>query len=175
MNKNNKNIPIKNYIYALLLFIFTILFIVYIFMWVNVKQEEKYLNSFLINTNTVKYIFNDIEEINNAILESPSSFILFTGYTKDKTMYKIEKEIKKIIDEHNIIDNFYYLDVTDNTNDIQFINSFNKNFDTNVSSFPIILYFEDHKASKLFKLDKNIDKNLKTFNNFVSRKFYKDD
>ena len=53
--KNNdlKKVPLKNYFIALLVLIGGILLIVYIFEWYQVKETEKYMESYLLKSNTI--------------------------------------------------------------------------------------------------------------------------
>lgn len=158
MKKNSKEIKkisIKNYILSLLILVGGILLVLYIFSWYQVKQEEKYMNSYLINTNTVSNYITDINTIKQVINEAPNNYFIFIGYRNDKEEYDIEVNLKKIIDDYEIADYFYYIDITDNKD----INSINNILGTSIDKTPVFIYVRDGKI-----LNKNIVK--KTDNGF---------
>ena len=109
----NKSLSMKNYLVACLLILGIVLVVLYFYKWHQVKEEEKYLNSYLVNTGTVNLEMSDIKEINTVLSETPSYYFVYISYTKEEDVYNLEKELKPLITEYDLQNNFYYINVTD--------------------------------------------------------------
>ena len=123
--------------------------ILYIYKWYQVKEQEKYLNSYLITSNTISQEMTDINEISSVLSETGNYYFVYIGYNKDENIYQFEKDLKPIIDKYDLHNNFYYINVTD-------IKEKNKNYlkdiakelnitENELKKVPIILYFNDAK------------------------------
>ncbi len=142
-----RNQTAKKYL-AMLCIILAIIFLaLYFNKWNTIKEQEKYYNSYLISTNTISLEMNDINEINSVLSETPNYYFLYISYTNDEDVYNLETKLKPLIDEYQLQNNFYFLNVTDikkeNKNykeDIANTLNINKNI---ISKVPIILYFKD--------------------------------
>lgn len=143
----NKSYSHKNYLIGLGIIIGIVLIGLYINKWQQVKEEEKYINSYLISTKTISLEMNDISEINSVLSETPNYYFVYISYTKDKDVYNLEKKLKPLIDDYKLHNNFYFINVTD-------IKDNNKNYKTDIakelnvsydtiSNVPVILYFNN--------------------------------
>ena len=150
-NSNEKYIEPKNYVYALLILVGGILLALYIFEWVNVKKEEKIMNSYLITSKTVEA--TDLESISQSIVEAPASYFIFLSYTDSLSNYNLEKTLKRVIDKYQINDIFYYVDVTDLKNENKdYIKVIKKSLDLpDLENVPAIIYVDEGHI-----LEKNI-------------------
>jgi len=149
-NNNNKYIPIRNYVYGALIIIAVILLTWYIISWYSVKKQEKLMTSYLITTNTLTYEIKDLNEIVQVLKESPSEYFVYISYTNDENIYRLEKKLKKIIDEYNLKDEFYYINITDNINDKDIYNRLNNSFNTTqIKKAPCILYFKNNELEQV--------------------------
>ncbi len=142
-----KNISLKKYIIAIIICIFSILFVFYIFSWINLFKDKKYSKSYLVSSKTVSLEVNDIAEIENTFSEAPSEYFIFIGFHNDEEIYNLEKSLKKIIDKYKLNDIFYYIDITDLKNEDGYIDKINNvfNLDHKIQSVPTILYFKNRK------------------------------
>jgi len=148
-NTKYKNKPISTKKIAILLCVVlgAIFVVLYCFKWHQVREDEKYIQSYLISTNTISLEMNSIDDINSVLSETPSNYFIYISYTGDKDVYDFEKKLKPLIDEYSLQNSFYYLNVTD----IKDTNSNYKkdiakelNIDSNnISDIPVILYFKD--------------------------------
>ena len=141
-NQNTKNWLVKTFI-----IVGVLLFILYIYEWYVVKEQEKYINSYLIDSKTISLEMTEINEIDSVLSETGSYYFVYIGYTKDKNVYSLEKKLKPIIDDYDLHNNFYYINVTDikedNKNYIKDIAS-KLNIDSkDIKKVPVILYFKD--------------------------------
>ena len=142
-----KNQIVKKYIIGLCIILAIIFLALYLNKWNTVKEQEKYLNSYLISTNTISLEMNDINEIQSVLSETPNYYFLYISYTGEEDVFNLEKELKPLIDEYQLQNNFYFLNITD-------FKDTNKNYKEDVaqelginasiiSEVPIILYFKD--------------------------------
>lgn len=143
----NKPVTLKKITICLGVVLGVIFIVLYAYKWHQVKEDEKYLQSYLINSNTINLEMNSINSINSVLSETPSNYFIYVSYTGDKDIYNFEKKLKPLIDDYGIQNNFYYLNVTD-------IKKENKNYKNdiakelninskNLSNIPVILYFKD--------------------------------
>lgn len=126
-----------------------VLVAIYCYKWHQVNIQKKYLNSYLVETGTINLEMTDINEINSVLLETPSYYFIYISYTKDEDVYNFEKKLKPIIDNYDLRNNFYYINITD-------IKEKNKNYREDIArelhidiekinKIPTILYFKDGK------------------------------
>ena len=153
--KSKPKVALKNYIYAGLILVGGILLVQYIFKWVEVKNEEKLMTSYLISSNTINSSIDDLNTLEQILKETSSSYFIYFGYTKDENVYNFEKKLKRIIDNYNLSDNFYYVDLTDikekNNNYLEDIK--NKLKINNLDRVPAIIYVKDGVTQKENILD----------------------
>ncbi|MBQ6841282.1 MAG: hypothetical protein IJO63_04115 [Bacilli bacterium] len=156
-NKSDKYFTIRHYIYGALIFIAIILLIWYILSWYNVKQTEKLMNSYLVTTSTVTYEIKDLTEIVQVLKESPSEYFVYISYNNDEDVYKLEKKLKNVIDEYNLKDEFYYINITDEIEDKDIYTRLNDAFNTTqIKNAPCILYFKNNQLEKVIIEDNKV-------------------
>ena len=153
----NKKIPTKNYVYSLLILFAGIFLTLYICEWINVKNEEKLMNSYLITSKTINSNIEDFNSLEQILKETSSSYFIYIGYTGDQDVYQLEKKLKRVIDIYSLSDNFYYFNVTkimeENKNYINLIkNKLNIN---NLERVPAIVYVHNGKIENVNILDGN--------------------
>ena len=105
--------------------------------------------SYLISSDTIYLIVNNINEIKNVFLEAPNYYFVYISSLCNENTYNLEKELKPLIDEYQLQNNFYFWDVTnfkdsnlDYKKDIALALGIDQNI---ISDIPIILYFKDGK------------------------------
>lgn len=149
MVKSESPSTMKNIVIMILFILGVILLTLYFYKWYQVKQDGKYLESYLISSNTINFEMNEIEEIKTVLSETPSYYFVYIGYTKDKAVNELEKELKPLITDYDIQNNFYYLNITNiKENDNNYKESIAKELNISkkkVEDIPVILYFKDGK------------------------------
>lgn len=151
----NKKIPSKNYLYALLILVGGILFVLYIFEWINVKTQEKLMTSYLISSNTINSRVEDLDSLNQILKETSSSYFVYLSYTGNEDIYKFEKELKRVIDNYDLSDNFYYVDLTKikDANE-NYLNDVKQKLNVNtLEQVPAIIFVKDGKIENANVLD----------------------
>jgi len=151
INKNNI-LPFKHYFYVIAGVIVVILLIWYGFSWYQAIKKERLDKSYLITSNTINLELNEGKEITYSLQETPNEYFVFISYTGDEKEYNLEKKLKRIIDNYNIADKFYYINVTDKIKNNNLMSYLNKSFNTDlISSIPCILYYEDGKLNTVIQ------------------------
>lgn len=143
--KSKKNIySLKKTIYIALSIIILILLIWYAYSWYKVKNLEKYYNSYLLNSNTVSLEIKDLNEVVQVLKESPNEYFILISYTGNEEVYKLEKKLKELIDNYNLKDEIYYVNITSIKNDDDLYDKINNTFNTKlINNVPAILYFKN--------------------------------
>lgn len=158
--KNERFIPIKNYFIALLLVVVIVFLTWYGFAWYEVAKENKLSTSYLVKEKIISKEISDLQEAIEVFSEPPSSYYLLISYNGDEDVYNMEKSLISLINEYNLNDYIYYLNVTsikDEDNCIAQINTALSLEDVKVSQIPTIVYFNNGKAVDVIeRLDDNL-------------------
>lgn len=169
--KNAKYIPTKNYVYGLLILLAIVFLAWYAISWYEVKQKDKLMNSYLITTNTLLYEIKSLDEVVQVLRESPSEYFVYISYTNDEDVYRLEKKLKKVIDNYELHDEFYYINITDNKDD-KILTKLNDTFNTTkISNVPCILYFKNNTLEQII-VDKNSVFNINDFTTLLDTNNY---
>ncbi len=168
MKKFKRRIPIKNYIYSIIILVGVILLILYIFSWYNVKKEEKLMKSYLISSKTIESKIDNLQDLEQTLSEAPLSYFVIFSYTGNEDVYNMERSLKRVIDRYKLNDSIYYVDASKNLNNKEYINNLNKMFKTkNVKYLPVIIYVEEGKAKEVLNnITSDSFKELLERNNF---------
>lgn len=161
------NINFKKIFYFILGFLLIIFLIWYIISWKNVKQEEKLMNSYLITSNTLSVEIKDLSETVQVLKESPSEYFVYISYTNDEKIFNFEKKLKKLIDNYNLKDEFYFVNVTNIKDDENFYSEINDTFNTKlINNIPCILHFKNNELKKVI-YNKDLNKTYTNFENLL--------
>lgn len=161
------NINFKKLFYFIIGFLLIIFLIWYIISWKNVKQEEKLMNSYLITSNTLSVEIKDLSETIQVLKESPSEYFVYISYTNDEKVFNFEKKLKKLIDNYNLKDEFYFVNVTNIKDDENFYSEINDTFNTKlISNIPSILHFKNNELKKVI-YNKDLNKTYTDFENLL--------
>ena len=161
------NINFKKLFYFILGFLLIIFLIWYIISWKNVKKEEKLMNSYLITSNTLSVEIKDLRETVQVLKESPSEYFVYISYTNDEKVFNFEKKLKKLIDNYNLKDEFYFVNVTNIKDDENFYSEINDTFNTKlISNIPSILHFKNNELKKVI-YNKDLNKTYTDFENLL--------
>ncbi|MBE6154435.1 MAG: hypothetical protein E7163_02535 [Firmicutes bacterium] len=164
----NKAIYYKNYLLGFGVVLGIIFIILYINKWHQVKEQEKYLNSYLMSNNTINLEITDINAIDSVLSETPNYYFVYISYTQDKKVYNLEKNLKPIIDNYDLQNNFYFINITN-------IKDKNKNYkeeiakelkigNNYINNIPVILYFKNGELINSVNNSKDFENLLKEQN-----------
>ena len=69
----------------------------------NNKLNKGYISKYV---STIKY-----EELDSSLAELGDKYYIYFGYTGDEDVYKLEKDIKRVVFNNHLEDNFLYVNV----------------------------------------------------------------
>lgn len=136
-----KKIPTKNYV---ILFGIAVLIICACFAFYNVYNEVKdnNISSSPLSTHQVLY-----EDLTDTTVEMNADTLLLVSYVQDEEVHNNEKEIRKMLNKKNLLDNVLYLDVTEYKDRENFIEELNKTLKLEdklkIDKIPAIIYYKD--------------------------------
>lgn len=136
-----KKIPTKNYV---ILFGIAVLIICACFAFYNVYNEVKdnNISSSPLSTHQVLY-----EDLTDTTVEMNADTLLLVSYVQDEEVHNNEKEIRKMLNKKNLLDNVLYLDVTEYKDREKFIEELNKTLKLEdklkIDKIPAIIYYKD--------------------------------
>lgn len=91
------------------------------------------------------------EDLKNTTIEMNNDAFLVISYTGDDEVYNNEKEIKKMLNKQNMLDDVTYLDVTKDHLNADFITDLNEvlNLSNNlkIKTFPAVIYYRNGVAT----------------------------
>lgn len=158
---SNKKIPVTNYIKLILVILITV-FIAFLLRNWYISGRDYELNIPIIRDTLISEINTD--EVYNYIRENENA-ILYIGVVSDVACRTFEEEFNQVIRDKSLEDTITYLNITKSSNKKEFINDFNKFYDTNILGYPSIVIFEEGevKATLTVKTGKelNIDDAIK--------------
>jgi len=143
--KKNKKVPSRNYLIAVLTIAAVLLLTIYGFEWYKAYENEKLSTSYLMKSNTIFHEIKDLDSLDLILSEAPGEYFLYISYTNSRDIYNLEKDLKDVIEEHQLSDEFYFLNVTSIMDDEDFYKRLNAALDISfeIKTIPIILYFRD--------------------------------
>ncbi len=163
IKKNERFVPIKNYVLAGVIVVVVILLAWYAFAWYKVVNENRISTSYLVNEKVISKELK-LEEVSSVFSEPLNEYFIYVSYTGSEDVYNMEKDIEGVINQYGINDKLYYLNVTDVKDEDDFKKKINDTLgevlDMNgkeVSTVPTIIYCKDGKVVDIInRLDNNI-------------------
>lgn len=104
---NLREIPLKNYLYLLLILIISTLFLIYIYAWYETYNESKLYTGIMNNYLTVI----NYNELDNYIIENKDA-IIYVSVLGNEDINKFEEKFKNNISENNLKNTILYLNLT---------------------------------------------------------------
>ena len=142
MNKKERVIPKKNYLYVLLMIIGVVIITFAIFnlndKYQLKKLEQSYFEGYLNEISS--------KELNTVLTEPSSELFILLTETNNEKIYNFEIDLMKIIKKNNLRDNFIYLDLTNKNEEI---NDLNKMFNIKLREIPAIIYLKNGELIKV--------------------------
>ena len=154
--KEQKDIPVKNYIIVIIIFTASIFIAFFLRNWYRSYQDYEKTIPILKNViSEVRY-----NEIYNYIGDN-QSVIIYMGVADDDDCRILESDLKKIIEKKHLKDRIVYFNITDVEDRELLLTEFNDKYATNnkIYAYPALILMEDGKI---------IDFRSKTANNNLS-------
>ncbi len=156
MNKEEKKIAPKNYVIYGIVCILTVVFVFYLSMWYETRQEYYENNSVM--TGVLAEV--NKQEFASYVMENPNT-VIYMASSKDILIKDFEKKLKKYVSNNNFTNPIVYFDLSQiNNNDIiSEIKSISNNVkieNFNINTGVNFIVFENGKVKAV--LHKNSDK-----------------
>ena len=153
VSKNERFIPIKNYIMAVVIVVAAVLLTMYGFSWYNVLREGRVSQSYLVKSKVISNEITSLREVNAIFAEVPEEYFIYISYTGSEEIYNIEKQLKKVINEYELNDKIYYLNVTSIKDEQDYLDQINKSLklEDEITQVPTIVYIKDGKVVDIIK------------------------
>lgn len=153
VTKNERFIPIKNYVIAFGIVVAAVLLTIYGFAWYNVLKEGKVSQSYLVKEKVISNEIQSLDEVEAIFAEVPDEYFIYISYTGSEEIYNMEKELKKVINKYELNDQIYYLNVTEIKEKDDYIDKINKslNLEEKVTQVPTIVYIKEGKVVDIIK------------------------
>ena len=153
--EENKTIPLKNYIYVVIMFFIVVLIVLGLRAWY--RNYKEYKLQIPVIEGQIQQI--DIEELNEYIIEH-DDFFMYIGTVSNKNCRAIEKDLVKVLTKRNIKDETIYLNMSNISNDKKKLNDKLKSlgFDYNDAEYPMFLIVNGKKITSIvYRKDSKIN------------------
>lgn len=148
IEESKRFVPLKNYLVAAGIILIIIALTWYAFAWYKVVKENKVSTSYLVKEKIISKEITDLNEVTDVFSEVPTSYFIYISYTGDEDIYNMEKNLQTVINEYNLNDSIYYINVTSIKDDKDCIDKINEALslnDTKITSIPTIIYYNNGK------------------------------
>lgn len=146
-------IPKRNYLILGLVIVVTLILVYYFYMWSQAYKEKK-LNIRILDSYMEVINYN---ELDNFLVENPD-VIVYVSVLENSTIREFEKKLKKSFRNHEIENEMFYLDITEDIRDdkikANMINNYKIN-SVNMTNVPCLLIFEEGKLKTIYSVRKN--------------------
>lgn len=153
MNNNesmytNKPVTMRDYLFYFLIITAIAFICVYFVRYHTVKIKEKTSVSYLVKNNYIDNQIQGIQELKQVLNEKPNKLILYLSYHNSKNIYNIEKNIAKAFTDYDTKDITYIYDFTTMKEKVtNYKEILDDTLDISVTSFPVIIIYEDGQIS----------------------------
>ena len=149
-NINERNIPLKNYVIVFSVVIFTLLLVLSLFIFFNVKKNRE------LQIPVIRGAVPEIEEKDvDSYMREHDYFLLYIGTSDNTNCRSLEEDLKDFIKTKNI-NNLVYLNITNVKDKKLFYDEYNKKYAEGVklSNYPAFIIIRDNKIYDLVERDK---------------------
>lgn len=158
-NKIEKKFEWKQYFYYIAFILILIIVIIGIWDITTYYAFDNSNTSYLVSSRTIKKNKSLVlKHAKETFINLKGDYFVYVGYTGDKSIYSLERKMRKVIKDYDIEDRFYYVNVDDL-----------KTEDSRLEKINYYLNLKDAKISKvptIYYVDKD---NEVTYNNIITR------
>ena len=139
-----REIPLKNYVYLVLIVFLTLGILYYLYLW-SIEYRKEVTSDSVISSSLQLINYNEVEDY---IVENDNVCLYISN--KNIELKDFEKSLKHLIEKYNLERKILYLDITNNiSNDKYNIG------DTYLTGVPKFIYFIDGKLVSSYDIDYN--------------------
>lgn len=154
-NKKKEKIDIRKYVnFALSMIAIVLIALISIKLYHTYQNNKLGESDFARMAGSIQY-----DDIENATSEMSTDSFILISYVKDEDVKNFEDQLKKTVIEHELQNNFYYLNATDLMLEENYQDSLNKKFNLKdpyeIDMLPAILYYKEGKFMTSISSSKN--------------------
>ena len=144
--KEERIIPLKNYVILAITLILSIILVVYFYMWHNEFMSNRVYTPVLDDyLSVVNY-----NELDDYLVENKNVALYISVLDNDQTR-NFEKKFKNVINEYLLNDNLLYMDLSKEKNDINLYNSIVNKYQ--LKDLPCIVIFKNGVIDDVYSVD----------------------
>lgn len=137
-----REIPLKNYVYLVLIVFLTLGILYYLYLW-SIEYRKEVTSDSVISSSLQLINYNEVEEY---IVENDNVCLYISN--KNIELKDFEKSLKHLIEKYNLERKILYLDITNNVSD----NKYNIG-DAYLTGVPKFIYFIDGKLASSYDIN----------------------
>lgn len=139
-----REIPLKNYVYLVLIVFLTLGILYYLYLW-SIEYRKEVTSDSVISSSLQLINYNEVEEY---IVENDNVCLYISN--KNIELKDFEKSLKHLIEKYNLERKILYLDITNNISNDEYNIG-----DTYLTGVPKFIYFIDGKLVSSYDIDYN--------------------
>ena len=155
MERNNRDVPKKNYFVVIVVSILVIVLTLYV--------RSFYLNYVASNSDSSIFASKSINQINiddidYAVNETTDS-IMFVSYNGDSKITNMERRLYREIEKKNINDRIIYLNVTEYLENDKYLEILRNKFPSlavDINKAPLFIYIKDGESKEIIDSSKEL-------------------
>lgn len=145
LNKENqREVPIKNYVYLFIILLGSILLLIYIYTWYETYKESK-LNISIMNDYLTVINYNELEDY---IIENKDA-VLYVSVLGDSEINKFEEKFKNTVMDNDLRDKILYLDLTNENKE-----AVRKDLEIN-QDYPYLVVYTNGEVTDTYNIQEN--------------------
>lgn len=137
-----REIPLKNYVYLVLIVFLTLGILYYLYLW-SIEYRKEVTSDSVISSSLQLINYNEVEDY---IVENDNVCLYISN--KNIELKDFEKSLKHLIEKYNLERKILYLDITNNVSD----NKYNIG-DAYLTGVPKFIYFIDGKLASSYDIN----------------------
>lgn len=148
----NERKPLKNYVIAFSIIIFTLIFALSLFIFFDSKKNRE------LQIPVIRGTVPEIEEKDlDSYMKEHDSFLLYIGTSDNTNCRNLEEDLKEFVKTKNI-NNLVYLNITNVKDKKTFYDEFNEKYGevVKLSNYPAFIIIRDNKIYDLVERDKRV-------------------
>lgn len=139
-----REIPLKNYVYLVLIVFLTLGILYYLYLW-SIEYRKEVTSDSVISSSLQLINYNEVEDY---IVENDNVCLYISN--KNIELKDFEKSLKHLIEKYNLERKILYLDITNNISNDKY-----NIWDTYLTGVPKFIYFIDGKLVSSYDIDYN--------------------
>lgn len=145
---NEKNIPLKNYIFLAVILILSVVLVVYFYMWYD-EYENNRINTSILDEYLTVINYNELDDY---LVENKDA-IIYVSKLGDNDIRIFEKKLKKVVNSYSLNNMILYLDLTSEVSNSKTYDNIKAKY--GISSLPCIIIYRNGSVYDIYNIRDN--------------------